>query len=569
MMRRLGDARLVAEMLELRGGVGGPIGRLPELIGLGQHRQLGLEARRPRLQPVVADGMVAELLHQRPPVADVARRQERFAGEQQQVGHLVGVDVERDKRPVRVAARGGEVVALQCRVGGTVEKGGSLATRGRGARVVVVELLAVEVGLLEVVGDHHVEVAGEVFRRRLHPRADLEMQIGSGALEQPSVRGVADQHVVEPDDRFVAPVGAGRLDLLLAAQPLDHGVEIVAAGVGQQRGQGAERELRPDDRRQLEHPSLGVGEALDAGGEQRLDRRRHLDRLGVDGEIPTVSDLHDHAVVDEHPHQLADEQRVAVGRVGQAGGELLGECGATEQFSGEQFGRRGVEAFERHDGGHPPAGLGEWRADVADLRAGQPDHQHRRRLRPLGEMFEQVEEQRLRPLDVVDHQHQRLAFAEDLDQSAHGEERILGRPGCGGADERAQQLDEPGGASALVADQRPQRLDDLVGGRVVVEAGDRLKQFRDRRERRRAGTLAAQLDEAGVVADRPPELAGETASCRRRATRSRSPTGPRRPWSHRRAPPATGRSRRRDRRTGSPSSASPPPPDRPPRRRRR
>ena len=53
----------------------------------------------------------------------------------------------------------------------------------------------------------------------------------------------------------------------------------------QQRGDGAAREVAADDRGALEHAALLGPQALDARGEQRVDRRRHLERrqAGADG----------------------------------------------------------------------------------------------------------------------------------------------------------------------------------------------------------------------------------------------------------------------------------------------
>ena len=55
-------------------------------------------------------------------------------------------------------------------------------------------------------------------------------------------------------------------------------VEIGATLGRQQVGDRAARELPADDRGALEHRALLGSQALDAGREQRVDRRRHLQR---------------------------------------------------------------------------------------------------------------------------------------------------------------------------------------------------------------------------------------------------------------------------------------------------
>ena len=62
----------------------------------------------------------------------------------------------------------------------------------------------------------------------------------------------------------------------------------------------------------------------------------------------------------------------------------------------------GVEAVEDEDVAHPAAGFGQRRAQVAELGTGEAHEQDRRPAHPLGQVLEQIEEERRRPLDVVD-----------------------------------------------------------------------------------------------------------------------------------------------------------------------
>ena len=110
------------------------------------------------------------------------------------------------------------------------------------------------------------------------------------------------------------PAGVG-LDELAAPQRLEPRVEIDDLP-RQQVGDGGPRELPPDDRRPLEDAPLLRTEPLDAGGEQGLDGRRHLERGELDPDDPAVTLAFERAVVHQHADQLADEERVAL-----AGGE--------------------------------------------------------------------------------------------------------------------------------------------------------------------------------------------------------------------------------------------------------
>ena len=63
-------------------------------------------------------------------------------------------------------------------------------------------------------------------------------------------------------------------------------------------------ELSSDDRSRLDDRALLAAEPVEPGREQRLDRRRHRQ--------PTAF----LAFLDDHRHQLLDEERVSLGRVG-------------------------------------------------------------------------------------------------------------------------------------------------------------------------------------------------------------------------------------------------------------
>ena len=79
-------------------------------------------------------------------------------------------------------------------------------------------------------------------------------------------------------------------------------------------------------------------EPLDARREERVDRRRHLHRGELGGGLPPLPVAVQHAVLDEHAHQLADEQRVALARrqhtARDRGGELFGAEHVGRQLGG-------------------------------------------------------------------------------------------------------------------------------------------------------------------------------------------------------------------------------------------
>ena len=123
--------------------------------------------------------------------------------------------------------------------------------------------------------------------------------------------------------------------------------------------------------------------------------------------------------VDQHAHQLADEQRIALAGRQHLGGDGGGQIVGADDVGGEAHGGAGVEAGERQHVGDEPAGRHQRRAHVAQLRPRADQDQERHAAAPLHQVLDQIEQQRLGPVQVVDHQHDRLRLRQR-------------RPGSGG-----------------------------------------------------------------------------------------------------------------------------------------
>jgi hypothetical protein len=109
----------------------------------------------------------------------------------------------------------------------------------------------VAVRLLEMPSDRLV-----VLDRPTHPALDpvgeALVELCTCSLEQPAVRGVADEAVVEPQRRLAEePAGIG-LDQLAPPERLQACIEVRGLARQQVRD-GRARELPPDDRRPLQH----------------------------------------------------------------------------------------------------------------------------------------------------------------------------------------------------------------------------------------------------------------------------------------------------------------------------
>ena len=174
--------------------------------------------------------------------------------------------------------------------------------------------------------------------------------------------------------------------------------------VGDERLEPADVEGLPFDGTGLDHPALGRAERVEAGGQQRVQRRRQ--RAGL-------------AALAHVGRQLLEEQRIAA---------------RSRDHSVERRGRQRRPGVEQ-----PPAGLlVEWgrpqdgaprpgRSRGEQLGTPDAQQQHGRRHRPAGELLDEVEQSRLRPVRVLEGEHERAAPGE------RGEEHPEGpRGGVGG-----------------------------------------------------------------------------------------------------------------------------------------
>ncbi len=257
--------------------------------------------------------------------------------------------------------------------------------------------------------------------------------------------------------------------------------------------------------------------------------------------------------------------------------------------------RQSVERQQRpvRQRGHPH------RARLHELGPGEAEQQDRMPAREGDEVLEQVEQSRLGPVDVVDHDHERALPGHPLQQPSDGPERLLGLGGAVGQADRGQdqprdllvsfeQLVEP--LARVVAAELPDDLGQRTVGRalavgraapdhhagLVVGLGDELScearladPGRPHHRHRMAGLLGARPGRGRRGAHPAPARAPRTdsgtdgaAPCRRSPGRAAATPAPSRCGPSARAAPGAPRAprrepgRRRSRRAGS----RPPPP---------
>ena len=183
-----------------------------------------------------------------------------------------------------------------------------------------------------------------------------------------------------------------RVDEVLARQRPELVAELVADLLRRQRLDRRGRELHADDRGRLCRCPFGPLQLVEARLEQRVDRRRHMIRV---------------ATVRQHGEQLLDEQRIALRGLPNAPAGALVERRAAEQVLDQLFGLELRERLERYRLATPGRPL------VEELGPSEAEHQNRRVACPVPEMLDEIEERRLGPVDVLDHERKR-PFARTL-----------------------------------------------------------------------------------------------------------------------------------------------------------
>ena len=421
--------------LDRRSELDAPVTRRTRLLEcLGQHLLgSGQLARVPERGPQLRQELESRLL---------LRREERRSTEQ----------VDRSRN---VSARQGSPSR-----GGEPERSAraelSIALRGWA------KLGPIPVRLLQMVADELLVLAGSL----LEPVRVALVQLAADLLWEGIVGGVSDQRMAEAEPFLLGEHRPVRADKLLPDKPSQ-----ASGDAGPLAGRG-ERLDRPEvedvalDRRPLEHPPLGVVQLVEAGRKQHLDRARHAEARQVADGQPAPVLLLEQPLVDEHRQRLLNEQWIARSRLLDPGAHAGVEGSLPEQVVDEP--RRLVLG----------QGLEEDRRSVAlaaaptgplieQLRSRHAHEQQRRVAGPLGDVLDQVEQGRLGPVDVVEHDDDGPAPGERLEQLAHSPEAVLGRPG------RVREPDQLCNAlcdaiSRLLSFERSGDLRARLGGRVVL-----------------------------------------------------------------------------------------------------
>ena len=227
-----------------------------------------------------------------------------------------------------------------------------------------------------------------------------------------------------------------------------------------QVGDGAPPEHLADHGRTLEDRALERLEPVEPRGEHGLDGLGHTDRLDVRQRLQASLALHEHAFLDEHAQHLLEEERVAAGCAPDGVGGILVER-AGEIL--EQLPR--VVALQRRQLDRRRSG--PRRPQLREVAAGEAADEDRRVASPAREVLDQVEERRLRPLDVVENEQHRPLARKRLEQPAERPvELVAARVWLGATDGL-----ERGGRARSRRRPRPTRIASRSSRRTISTSG--------------------------------------------------------------------------------------------------
>jgi hypothetical protein len=173
------------------------------------------------------------------------------------------------------------------------------------ARVRRSELLAKPHCLLVVVADDLLDLRKTFACACLEPDGVPLVQLCANTFGDERIRDVSDQDVVEAE-----PLCIERVDEAAAHQRLETAGDDLPRLLWEKLRDRAMGKLPADHRRGCDHvPIVGV-ESVEPCTEECRERRRDGDRRQLRGRHPAPIRLPEKTVVDQHSHQLLEEERI-------------------------------------------------------------------------------------------------------------------------------------------------------------------------------------------------------------------------------------------------------------------
>ena len=343
-------------------------------------------------------------------------------------------------------------------------------------------------------------------------REDARVKFPAGGTQHRLIGGVVNEGVLEAVRRGTLARRRGQTRRLERRDSLDDssvGILRRLPGVGDHEADKIDREVAPNDCRDL-GDGLALAEPIETGEQQAVEAERDVGSVSGD-EVSGVA-------LERGLHQLLEEQWVALGTLddpadGRSKHVVVDESSRTSCDAGSEIGRR-LRGNRLDRDARRRCQIGPQRGPTHSCRHQQ---QHPGPTDRSSGLSKEFEARRIRPMHVLDTQHNRLSFAE-TDQP--GDEAVHGQAAIGlGAEmveyplrrmldveQRCQQCDWPVDAEPGGLEQTLDPTDPLA--RVVIgsQPGSALDDLDDRVERR-VLTLAHTVTLEPMVLDAVEMLA--------------------------------------------------------------
>ncbi len=302
--------------------------------------------------------------------------------------------------------------------------------------------------LAVVVGDDLGQVPDPLAGHRLDPLGDRLVAAGPARPRDLGVGDVPDQGVPEHVLVLVLDRGGPRpLDELLALQLGQGGLDRLAAVAV---GPGRPPSMAATAPGQKTRPTTAASwtSALTSGA--RVSRRAAISPCTVSGTgmsgTAAPSPLGRQALVGEQARELLGVQGVAAGPLQQQGLDPDGQHRPAHQ-GGHQPRRLQVGQRPQRDPGRRRAAVAPARVPFQQLGAGRGHDQQGQAGGALDQVLEELEHRRVGPVQVLDHQHQRVVAGHGLHEPAPGGEQLgplgLDRVRAGDPEQRGQPRPQP------------------------------------------------------------------------------------------------------------------------------
>jgi hypothetical protein len=306
------------------------------------------------------------------------------------------------------------------------------------------------------------------------------------------------------EEAVLAPLGRVRVGLdLEELLPHERPERLLQVG-GRDARDGRDRrggERLAEHRRILEDAALAGGEGIEARSDECVQRLGDLERRDRPRRSVPVAVPDEKAAVEQHPDSLDGVQRDALGAIEDPLHELLAE--PRDEPRHQVVHRRRWERLEVQRGERSLPGT-PLRPTVGQLRASERHHEDAVGPRPLEQVLEEVEEARIRPLDVFEDHHDRVRVAQPLEKEPPGSEHVLRLPRL--ALLQTEEMGQPRLDPALlggIGDVLGNALAQLAAGRLgIVGLGDPRAHADHLGERPIRDTLAVREAAAAMPAHR-------------------------------------------------------------------